>query len=87
MHPRKVNSKIVIISDQNDIITDLGQTYFLEIWGNSDNNNVFGATVHSHVSDYCRVHTACPQKTPPPKYNGVVFEILGKHHLNFYNRI
>ena len=22
-----------------------------------------------------------------PKYNGVVFEILGKHHWNFYNRI
>jgi len=55
VHPRKVNSKIVIISNQNDIITDLGQTYFLEIWRNSDNNNVFGATVHSHVSDYCRV--------------------------------
>jgi len=23
----------------------------------------------------------------PPKYNGVIFEILGKHHWNFYNRI
>jgi len=23
--------------------------------------------------------TACPQKTPPPKYNAVVFKILGKH--------
>jgi len=23
----------------------------------------------------------------PPKYNGVVFEILGKHDWNFYNRI
>jgi len=24
--------------------------------------------------------TACPRKKHPPKYNGVVFEILGKHH-------
>ena len=27
------------------------------------------------------------KKRPPPKYNGVVFEILGRHHWNFYNRI
>ena len=26
-------------------------------------------------------------KKRPPKYNGVVCEILGKHHWNFYNRI
>jgi len=32
-------------------------------------------------------YTACPRKNGPPKYNGVVFEILGKHHWNFYNRI
>jgi len=31
--------------------------------------------------------TACPPKNGPPKYNGVVFEILGKQHWNFYNRI
>jgi len=29
----------------------------------------------------------CPRKNGPPKYNGVVFEILGRHHSNFYNRI
>jgi len=35
-----------------------------------------------------RRSTVCPRKNaPPPKYNGVVFEILGKHHWNFYNRI
>jgi len=27
------------------------------------------------------------EKTAPPKYNGVVFEIPGKHHWKFYNRI
>jgi len=27
-------------------------------------------------------YTACPRKTPP-KYNGVVLEIRGKHHWNF----
>ena len=27
-----------------------------------------------------RSRTACPRKNGPPKYNGVVFEILGKHH-------
>jgi len=26
-------------------------------------------------------------KKRPPKYNGVVFEILGRHHWNFDNRI
>jgi len=25
-------------------------------------------------------YTACPRKNAPPKYNSVVFEILGKHH-------
>ena len=24
--------------------------------------------------------TVCPRKNGPPKYNGVVFEILGRHH-------
>ena len=27
------------------------------------------------------------EKNGPPKYNGVVFEILDRHHWNFYNRI
>jgi len=27
------------------------------------------------------------KKTAPPKYNDVVFAILGKHHWNFYSRI
>jgi len=31
--------------------------------------------------------TVCPRKNGPPKYNGVVFEILGRLHWNFYNRI
>jgi len=25
-------------------------------------------------------YTVCPRKNGPPKYNGVVFEILGRHH-------
>ena len=32
-------------------------------------------------------YTVCPRKNCPPKYNGVVFEIFGRHHWNFYNRI
>jgi len=32
-------------------------------------------------------YTVCPRKNGPPKYNGVVFEILGRHLWNFYNRI
>jgi len=31
-------------------------------------------------------YTACPRKRHP-KYIGVVFEVLGKHDWNFYNRI
>jgi len=51
----------------------------------------------AHLREFCQVQnslciqilrssTMCPQKRPP-KYNGVVFEILGKHHWNFYNII
>jgi len=32
-------------------------------------------------------YSVSTKKRPPPKYNGVVFEILGRHHWNFYNRI
>jgi len=28
----------------------------------------------------CGRNYSASKKTPPPKYNGVVFEILGKHH-------
>ena len=38
---------------------------------------------HCFIAKLQRVH----EKKRPPKYNGVVFEILGKHHWNFYNRI
>ena len=33
------------------------------------------------------LYSVSTKKRPPPKYNSVVFEILGKHHWNFYNRI
>jgi len=36
---------------------------------------------------FCTHYTACPQKTPPSKYDGVVFKILIKHQWNFYNWI
>jgi len=32
-------------------------------------------------------YSVSTKKRPPPKYDDVVFEILGKHHWNFYNRI
>ena len=40
-----------------------------------------------HRLDFlCGRSTLCPQKNgPPPKYNGVIFKILGKHQWNFYN--
>ena len=34
-----------------------------------------------------RCQSQCPRKNGPPKYNGVVFEILGRHHWNLYNII
>jgi len=33
------------------------------------------------------VYSVSTKKRPPPKYNGLVFEVLGKHHWNFCNRI
>jgi len=53
--------------------------------------NVFSGTLNptqsinlAYLPILQRVHE---KKAPPPKYNGLVFEILGKHHGNFYNRI
>jgi len=33
------------------------------------------------------LYSMSTKKRRPAEYNGVVFEILGKHRWNFYNRI
>jgi len=66
------------------------------VWGTSVNFNGFrvlasllhrrhstevNQTLHDLWPSPGLVHyTVCPRKNGPPKYNGVVFEILGRHH-------
>jgi len=33
-----------------------------------------------HMSHIPCIYSVFTKKRPPPKYNGVVFEILGRHH-------
>jgi len=42
---------------------------------------------HINIYTLCHWKQCVHKKTAAPKYNGVIFEILGKHHWNFYNRI
>ena len=55
------------------------------------------AHTHTHTHTYtiaasdnidriCLIYSVSTKKRPP-KYNGVIFEILGKHHWNFYDGI